>query len=57
MGATHDKVLVLVADWDSVYGIWGEGTAGISFILCKRQSEQHKPNWTTVLTMMVSKIS
>lgn len=32
-GATYDKVLLLVADLYSVYGIGGEGTAGISLIL------------------------
>lgn len=33
MGATYNKVLLLVTDLDSVYGIGGEGTAGIFFIL------------------------
>lgn len=33
MGATYNKVLLLVTDLDSVYGIRGEGTAGIFFIL------------------------
>lgn len=33
MGATYNKVLLLVTDLDSVYGIGGEGTAGVFFIL------------------------
>lgn len=37
MGATYDKVLLLAADLDSVYGIGGEGTAGISLILKKSE--------------------
>ena len=38
-GATYDKVLLLVADLDSVYGIGGEGTAGVSLVLQKTREE------------------
>lgn len=40
LGATHDKILLLVADLDSVNGIRGEGTAGISLTLERTNKKQ-----------------
>lgn len=40
MEATYNKILLLVADLDSVYGIGREGTAGISCFLYEREREK-----------------
>lgn len=55
MGATYNKVLLLVTDLDSVYGIGGEGTAGSLFILKaanrkKNPSRLHFCDFTSLIT-------
>lgn len=46
VGITYNKVLLLVADFDSVYGIGREGTAGFPLILYKTKVREREKNKT-----------